>query len=171
MQISTFATLLESIFEINYIQIHHTHTQDNIALSVTFIKLCRRTRSFLKKFWHCARKDRMKRMNSNFVPQTDATTFVFASLSILLLYWIYCICQIYVATDSSPVDMQSYELCCDMIDVVIDVSCIYGLGTSGNTVLSELGLRQRQLFKASVLRQYDTKNCHWDLNLSFRHAI
>ncbi len=30
-----------------------------------------------------------------------------------------CVC-------SSPVDMQSYELCCDMIDVVIDVSCIYG---------------------------------------------
>ncbi len=25
--------------------------------------------------------------------------------------------------------MQSYELCCDMIDVVIDVSCIYGLNT------------------------------------------
>lgn len=23
--------------------------------------------------------------------------------------------------------MQSYELCCDMIDVVIDLSCIYGL--------------------------------------------
>jgi len=36
--------------------------------------------------------------------------------------------KIYVATDSSPVDMQTYELCCDMIDVVIDVSCIYGLG-------------------------------------------
>ena len=29
--------------------------------------------------------------------------------------------KIYVATDSSPVDMQSYELCCDMIDVAIDV--------------------------------------------------
>ena len=28
--------------------------------------------------------------------------------------------------NSSPVDMLSYELCCDMIDVVIDVSCIYG---------------------------------------------
>ena len=27
---------------------------------------------------------------------------------------------------SAPVDMQSYELCCDMIDVVIDISCIYG---------------------------------------------
>ncbi|XP_075210054.1 ras-related GTP binding C/D [Lycorma delicatula] len=35
--------------------------------------------------------------------------------------------KIYIATDSSPVDMQSYELCCDMIDVVIDVSGIYGL--------------------------------------------
>eukprot|EP00946_MAST-07B_sp_MAST-7B-sp1_P001052 g1052.t1 len=36
--------------------------------------------------------------------------------------------KIYIATDSNPVDMQSYELCSDMIDVVIDVSCIYGLG-------------------------------------------
>mmetsp|Transcript_3283 Transcript_3283/g.10211 ORF Transcript_3283/g.10211 Transcript_3283/m.10211 type:complete len:316 (+) Transcript_3283:136-1083(+) len=36
--------------------------------------------------------------------------------------------KVYIATDSSLVDMQSYELCADMIDVVIDVSCIYGLG-------------------------------------------
>jgi Ras-related GTP-binding protein C/D len=41
------------------------------------------------------------------------------------------ISKIYVATDSSPVDMQSYEICCDMIDVVIDVSCIYGLEENG----------------------------------------
>lgn len=34
--------------------------------------------------------------------------------------------KIYIATDSSPVDMQCYELCCDMIDVVIDMSGIYG---------------------------------------------
>ncbi len=34
--------------------------------------------------------------------------------------------KVYIATDSSPVDMQTYELCSDMIDVVIDVSCIYG---------------------------------------------
>merc|ERR1719334_2838260 len=43
------------------------------------------------------------------------------------------ISKIYVATDSSPVDMQFYELCCDMIDVVIDVSCIYGLGETADT--------------------------------------
>jgi len=35
--------------------------------------------------------------------------------------------KIYVATDSNPVDMQTYELCSDMIDVVVDVSCIYGM--------------------------------------------
>ncbi|KAJ3300290.1 hypothetical protein HK104_002489 [Borealophlyctis nickersoniae] len=37
--------------------------------------------------------------------------------------------KIYIATDSSPVDMQSYELCSDMIDVVLDVSSIYGEST------------------------------------------
>ncbi|XP_065830023.1 ras-related GTP-binding protein C-like isoform X2 [Oscarella lobularis] len=42
------------------------------------------------------------------------------------------ISKIYIATDSSPVDMQSYELCCDMIDVVIDISCIYGLNEEGD---------------------------------------
>ena len=34
--------------------------------------------------------------------------------------------KIYIATDSSPVDMQCYELCCDVIDLVIDMSGIYG---------------------------------------------
>ncbi|KAI7871893.1 Gtr1/RagA G protein conserved region-domain-containing protein, partial [Spinellus fusiger] len=38
--------------------------------------------------------------------------------------------KIYIATDSSPVDMQSYELCSDMIDVVIDIECIYGTRAS-----------------------------------------
>ncbi|KAJ3118335.1 hypothetical protein HDU96_002492, partial [Phlyctochytrium bullatum] len=38
--------------------------------------------------------------------------------------------KIYIATDSSPVDMQSYELCSDMIDVAMDFTVIYGvLGT------------------------------------------
>ncbi|KAI0983238.1 hypothetical protein GJ496_010178 [Pomphorhynchus laevis] len=36
------------------------------------------------------------------------------------------ISKIYIATDSSPVDMQTYELCCDMIKVVMDLSTIYG---------------------------------------------
>ncbi|KAF2355434.1 Gtr1/RagA G protein [Trinorchestia longiramus] len=39
--------------------------------------------------------------------------------------------KIYIATDYSPVDMQSYELCCDMIDVVLDISYIYGMEEEG----------------------------------------
>lgn len=42
--------------------------------------------------------------------------------------------KIYIATDSSPVDMQIYELCSDMIDVVIDVSCIYGMKDGDSSV-------------------------------------
>ncbi|CAI5448508.1 unnamed protein product [Caenorhabditis angaria] len=36
--------------------------------------------------------------------------------------------KIYVATDSEPVEMNIYELCCDMIDVTLDISSIYGSG-------------------------------------------
>ena len=42
--------------------------------------------------------------------------------------------KVYIATDSNPVDMQSYELCSDMIDVVIDVSCIYGMKDDGDNL-------------------------------------
>ena len=43
--------------------------------------------------------------------------------------------KLYISTDSGPVDMQSVELCSDMIDVVLDVSGIYGLGPSHQDVL------------------------------------
>lgn len=45
--------------------------------------------------------------------------------------------KIYVATDTLPVNMQTYELCSDMIDVVIDVSCIYGLKEKGDNFPSD----------------------------------
>lgn len=34
--------------------------------------------------------------------------------------------KIYIATDSNPVDVRTYELCSDLVDVVLDVSNIYG---------------------------------------------
>ena len=42
------------------------------------------------------------------------------------VFLIDVVSKLYVATDSSPVDMQIYELCSDMIDVIIDVASIYG---------------------------------------------
>ena len=43
--------------------------------------------------------------------------------------------KVYIATDSSPVDVQSYELCSDMMDVMMDMTSIYGnnLYTSNNS--------------------------------------
>ena len=41
--------------------------------------------------------------------------------------------KLYISTDSGPVDAQSVELCSDMIDVVLDVSGIYGLGPKTTT--------------------------------------
>lgn len=43
--------------------------------------------------------------------------------------------KLYICTDSSPVDMQSVELCSDMIDVVLDVSGIYGTGGDLNNAI------------------------------------
>lgn len=48
--------------------------------------------------------------------------------------------KIYVATDSSPVDIQTLELCSDMIDVVIDVSSIYGTKDTDPSSASGNGL-------------------------------
>lgn len=45
--------------------------------------------------------------------------------------------KIYVATDSSVVDMQIYELCSDMIDVVVDMSFIYGTDEEQTLVYDE----------------------------------
>ncbi|KAK0408031.1 hypothetical protein QR680_003734 [Steinernema hermaphroditum] len=62
--------------------------------------------------------------------------------------------KIYIATDSTPVDMATYELCCDMIDVTLDISSIYG-AKEGQSVFdsnssASISLRTKQ---ALFLRQ------------------
>lgn len=61
------------------------------------------------------------------------------------------ISKIYIATDSTPVDMQSYELCCDMIDVVIDISCIYGLKEDEGSVFNSKSSNIIKLNNSTVL--------------------
>ena len=41
------------------------------------------------------------------------------------------ISKIYIATDSYPVNMQHYEICSELIDVLIDVTQIYGVDEEG----------------------------------------
>lgn len=50
--------------------------------------------------------------------------------------------KIYIATDTSPTDIGSYEICSDYIDVVIDVSEIYGWDRpteNGHSEIVEVG--------------------------------
>ena len=53
--------------------------------------------------------------------------------------------KLYISTDSSPVDMQSVELCSDMIDVVLDVSGIYGHTSSNKDEEEEEEEHQNEL--------------------------
>ena len=39
--------------------------------------------------------------------------------------------KIYIATDESPVNMLHYEICSELIDVLIDITCIYGVEDDG----------------------------------------
>jgi len=59
--------------------------------------------------------------------------------------------KLYISTDSTPVDMQSVELCSDMIDVVLDVSGIYG--QNGDASSSVIRLSNGMVL---YLKQVDT---------------
>lgn len=50
-----------------------------------------------------------------------------SSCSLEKSYLIDVVTKLYIATDSNPVDAHTYELCSDLVDVVIDVSYIYGM--------------------------------------------
>ncbi|CAJ0956658.1 unnamed protein product, partial [Mesorhabditis belari] len=59
--------------------------------------------------------------------------------------------KIYIATDSSPVEMATYELCCDMIDVTIDISAIYGSKNDGTSAFDEKSYAEIRLQTEQVL--------------------
>jgi len=98
--------------------------------------------------------------------------------------------KLYIATDSNPVDSHTYELCSDLVDVVIDVSCIYGLSTDDDFVIPYdrasssairlnngmvLYLRQVSKYLALVCvirEEYFTKRSLVDFNIDcFRRSL
>jgi len=74
--------------------------------------------------------------------------------------------KLYISTDPGPVDMQSVELCSDMIDVVLDVSGIYGLGPSQ----LELGNTGGEIIN-SIANTVSSTAGTSDLNLGSDHAL
>jgi Ras-related GTP-binding protein C/D len=53
-------------------------------------------------------------------------TALCANCKIEKAYLFDVLSKIYIATDTSPTDISSYEICSDYIDVVVDISEIYG---------------------------------------------
>lgn len=68
--------------------------------------------------------------------------------------------KLYISTDSNPVDAAGYELCSDMIDVVLDVSGIYGGRKNGNGI--EEGLSEGASVDESTINQEEDKNGYYD---------
>ncbi|ORY77774.1 Gtr1/RagA G protein Gtr2 [Protomyces lactucae-debilis] len=61
------------------------------------------------------------------LPTLENLLNVFCANSIIEKAFLFDVMsKIYIATDSSPVDVQSYEICSDYIDVILDISEIYG---------------------------------------------
>lgn len=60
------------------------------------------------------------------------------------------ITKLYIATDSNPVDAHMYELCSDLLDVVIDISFIYGV-PDGQTAYDENSTSAIRLNNGMVL--------------------
>lgn len=68
------------------------------------------------------------------LPTLENLLNIFCSNSIIEKAFLFDVMsKIYIATDSSPVDVQSYEICSDYIDVILDVSEIYGYTREGET--------------------------------------
>ena len=44
------------------------------------------------------------------------------------------ISKIYIADDGGPSEMKHYEICSELIDVLIDVTCIYGVDNGGGAL-------------------------------------
>jgi Ras-related GTP-binding protein C/D len=45
------------------------------------------------------------------------------------------ISKVYIATDSAPVNMQHYEICSELIDVLIDVTCISKFDKKSSSII------------------------------------
>jgi Ras-related GTP-binding protein C/D len=69
--------------------------------------------------------------------------------------------KIYLAIDSSPMEEQFYEICSDMIDVVLDMSGIYGENENNESCFDE---NSYSLFKINKRKD---ENCKSHLYLRF----
>lgn len=66
------------------------------------------------------------------LPELENMLTMFSSNSgIDKVYLFDIVTKIYIATDINQIEMEMYELCCDMIDVALDITSLYGENEDG----------------------------------------
>jgi Ras-related GTP-binding protein C/D len=94
---------------------------------------------FLVSIYDHSALEAFSRVVQKLVPQLPTLNSLLdafiASCTIEKSYLVDVVTKLYIATDSNPIDAKTYELCTDLVDVVIDVSHIYGVNkTDGQLV-------------------------------------
>jgi len=91
-------------------------------------------RYHLTSIYDHSKYEALSRVVQRLIPQLptleNLLNILVGTCSMEKAYLFDVVSKLYIGTDPGPVDMQSVELCSDMIDVVLDVSGIYGLGPS-----------------------------------------
>ncbi len=93
---------------------------------------------YLTSIYDHSALEAFSRVVQKLVPQLPTLNrlldILIASSCISKSYLVDVVTKLYIATDSDPGDGATYELCSDLVDVVIDVSYIYGVNDNGVTV-------------------------------------
>jgi len=86
---------------------------------------------YLTSIYDHSALEALSKVVQKLVPQlptlNNLLDILISSCNIDKSYLVDVVTKLYIATDSNPVDVHTYELCSDLVDVVVDVSYIYGV--------------------------------------------
>lgn len=103
----------------NYVSSELTETNGDVLVSY-----------YLTSIYDHSALEAFSKVVQKLIPQlptlNNLLDILLASCNIDKSYLVDVLTKLYIATDSNPVDVHTYELCSDLVDVVMDVSNIYG---------------------------------------------
>ena len=104
-------------------------TESNLQVSLSF---------YLTSIYDHSIYESLSKVIQKLLPQVSFITSMIDNLintsKIEKAFLFDVISKIYIATDSNPVEIKHYEICSELIDVLIDVSCIYGIDEQAGTL-------------------------------------
>lgn len=104
-------------------------TESNLQVSLSF---------YLTSIYDHSIYESLSKVIQKLLPQVSFITSMIDNLintsKIEKAFLFDVISKIYIATDSNPVEIKHYEICSELIDVLIDVSCIYGIDEQVGTL-------------------------------------